>query len=58
MLVLNRRLNERIVIDGGRIVITVVEILGCKVRIGFEAAQDVIIDREEIYWDKQRERRN
>jgi len=47
MLVLSRKLNEKIVIDGG-IVITVVKIDRNQVRIGIEAPGDVEVFREEI----------
>jgi len=47
MLVLSRKLNEKIVIDGG-IVLTVVKIDGNQVRIGIEAPGHVQIFREEI----------
>ena len=47
MLVLSRKLNERIVI-GGDIVITVVKIDRNQVRIGIEAPGSVPVYREEI----------
>ena len=47
MLVLSRKLNERIVIDGG-IVITVVKIDRNQVRIGIEAPGHIGVYREEI----------
>jgi len=47
MLVLSRKLNEKIVIDGG-IVVTVVKIDRNQVRLGIEAPGDVRIFREEI----------
>jgi carbon storage regulator len=47
MLVLSRKLDERIVIDGG-IVITVVKIDRNNVRIGIEAPGHVQVFREEI----------
>lgn len=48
MLVLSRRPNESIVIDE-KIVITVIEIRGDKVRLGIEAPRDVPIHRSEVY---------
>jgi carbon storage regulator len=48
MLVLSRKKNESIVIDD-KIVITVVEIRGDKVRLGIEAPRDVPIHRSEVY---------
>ncbi len=48
MLVLSRKQNEQIVIDGS-IVVTVVSIRGDKVRIGIEAPQDVQVDRSEVH---------
>jgi len=47
MLVLSRKLNEKIVIDGG-IVLTVVKIDRNQVRIGIEAPSNVGVFREEI----------
>jgi carbon storage regulator len=47
MLVLSRKVNEKIVIDGG-IVVTVVKIEGGQVRLGIEAPSHVKIFREEI----------
>lgn len=48
MLVLARKKNEEIVIDGGRIRIVVVEIRGDKVRLGIEAPEDVSVHRREV----------
>jgi carbon storage regulator len=48
MLVLSRKKNESIVIDGS-IVITVVEIRGDKVRLGIEAPREVSIHRQEVF---------
>jgi len=47
MLVLSRKLNEKIVIDGG-IVITVVKLDRNQVRIGIEAPGHIPVWREEI----------
>ena len=48
MLVLSRKKNESIVIDD-RIVITVVEVRGDKVRLGIQAPRDVPVHRQEVY---------
>jgi carbon storage regulator len=47
MLVLSRKLNEKIVIDGG-ITITVVRIDKNQVRLGIQAPGDVSVYREEL----------
>jgi carbon storage regulator CsrA len=36
-------------IDGGRIVVTVVQVDGGRVRVGVEAPVDVVVDREELH---------
>ncbi len=48
MLVLSRKKNESVVIDD-KIVITVVEIRGDKVRLGIEAPREVPVHRKEVY---------
>jgi carbon storage regulator len=47
MLVLSRKLNEKIIIDGG-IVVTVVKIDRNQIRLGIEAPHEVPVYREEI----------
>ena len=47
MLILRRRIGERIVIDG-RIEVTVLHIRGGKVRLGFSAPPSVRLVREEL----------
>jgi carbon storage regulator len=49
MLVLSRKVDERIVIGENTIVITVVEIQGDRVRLGIEAPLDLPVHRQEIY---------
>jgi carbon storage regulator len=48
MLVLSRKLNERIVI-GGEIEVTVLSIRGDKVRLGIKAPKEVPVHRLEVY---------
>ena len=48
MLVLSRKLNEEIIIDGC-IRVRVIEMKGNHVRLGIEAPDDVSILREEVY---------
>jgi len=48
MLVMSRKPEETIVIDGGRVVITVLEIHKGAVRLGVEAPKSVIIHRGEV----------
>jgi carbon storage regulator len=47
MLILRRRIGERIVIDG-RIEVTVLHVRGGKVRLGFNAPRNVRVLREEV----------
>jgi len=47
MLVLTRRVNERIVI-GDDVTVTVLEVRGDQVRLGIEAPRDVKVLREEV----------
>ena len=49
MLILSRHLDERLIIDGGRIIVTVIQILPDRVRLGVTAPPDCRIDREEIH---------
>jgi carbon storage regulator len=48
MLVLSRKLGESVIIDENTIV-TVVDIRGDKVRLGFSAPKEVPIQREEVF---------
>jgi len=54
MLVLQRKMNERIVIDEGRIVVTILDYHQGKVRLGIEAPKDCRVDREEIHEERRR----
>ena len=48
MLVLSRKQNESVVIEGG-ITVTVVEVRGDKVRLGIEAPAGVEVHRREVW---------
>lgn len=48
MLVLSRKINENIIIDG-RIIIKVVRTEGSLVKIGIQAPPEVPVHRQEIY---------
>ena len=51
-LVLSRRVGQRIFLDGGRIIVTVIQADRGKARLGILAPPDVAIDREEIHLSK------
>ncbi len=53
MLVLSRKINESVVIDG-RIIVKIVRIDGDQVRLGIQAPGDVPVHREEVYREIQR----
>jgi len=48
MLVLSRKQNEKVII-GDQIAVTVVEIRGDRVKLGFIGPQEVPIHREEVF---------
>ncbi len=48
MLILSRRVNEKIVI-GDDVVISIVEVRGDQVKLGIEAPQSVKVFRQEVY---------
>ena len=48
MLVLSRHKNEQVII-GNDIVVTVVDIRGDKVRLGFDAPKEITVHRKEVY---------
>jgi carbon storage regulator len=57
MLVLTRKRGQAIVIDGGRVRVTILEARGGLVRLGIEAPRDVRVDRAELH-DKFQGRRD
>lgn len=57
MLVLSRKRDESVII-GDEIRVTVVEIRGDKVRLGFSGPRDIDIHREEVWLDIQEEAQN
>jgi carbon storage regulator len=48
MLVLSRKVGEKIVINRN-ITVTVVEVVGRKIRLGIEAPRDVTVHRQEVH---------
>ncbi|TFG82696.1 MAG: carbon storage regulator CsrA [Spirochaetales bacterium] len=48
MLILTRKLNEKVVIGDG-IVVSVVEVRGDQVKLGIEAPKSIKVYRQEIY---------
>jgi carbon storage regulator len=56
MLVLSRKVGERIVVPEYRLTITIVAIEGNKVRLGISAPPEVAVHREEVWHQIERER--
>jgi carbon storage regulator len=56
MLILSRKINESIVIDG-RIIVKVVRVEGEQVKLGIEAPNTVPVHRQEVYEEIQRNNR-
>lgn len=54
MLILGRKIGEKVKI-GDDITVTIATVNGTQVRLGFEAPDNVIIHREEIYEKIQKE---
>lgn len=48
MLILSRKVNESIVIDG-RIIVKVVRVEGDQIKLGIEAPRDVPVHRQEVF---------
>jgi carbon storage regulator len=57
MLVLSRQRDESIVI-GDKVVVTIVDIRGDKVRLGIQAPEEIPVHRQEVYEAIQRENRH
>jgi carbon storage regulator CsrA len=53
MLVLNRKLGERVVVPHSELVVTVLAVSGKTVRLGFTAPGAVSVYREEV-WQRRR----
>lgn len=49
MLVLSRKKNQAVYIDGKRIIVTVVDIRGDTVRLGFTADRETSVHRAEVF---------
>lgn len=56
MLILTRRAQERIIIDG-RITVTILRIKGNQVRVGIDAPKHVAVHREEVVEKQERDAR-
>jgi carbon storage regulator len=56
MLVLSRQRDESIII-GDKVVVTIVDIRGDKVRLGIQAPNEIPVHRQEVYEAIQRENR-
>ena len=56
MLVLTRRVGERILIDNGRIEVAFLYRRGGQVAFGINAPPDMVVDRKEIFIRKQQDK--
>lgn len=54
MLVLTRRVGEKLILADGEIEITILESNGSQTKIGVKAPRNVSVDREEIFQAKKR----
>jgi carbon storage regulator CsrA len=57
MLVLSRCVGERILVDGGRVVIQLLETHGHRAKIGVQASPEIRVDREEVAALRERNKR-
>jgi carbon storage regulator len=53
MLVLSRKIGERIVVPQCELIVTVLELSGNHIRLGFSAPEGVRIFREEVWRENQ-----
>jgi len=56
MLIVSRRMNERIYIDGEKIKVVVLGFQGSQVRLGIDAPKSISVHRQEVYEKIMRER--
>ena len=56
MLILSRKINESIVIDG-RIVVKIIRVDGDQIKLGIQAPSDVPVHRQEVYEEIQKNNR-
>jgi carbon storage regulator len=49
MLVLSRKIGERIVVPNCELAVTVIAVEGKIVRLGFSAPEDIVVYREEVW---------
>lgn len=52
MLVLERKIGQKVVLDNGAIEVKVLRTKGNTIRLGFKAPQNMEINREEVYLRK------
>jgi carbon storage regulator len=57
VLCLSRKKNEQILIHGGLVTLTVIDIRGDKVRLGIEAPKEVQVHRREVFDAIEREKK-
>jgi len=48
MLVFSRTRGESLIIGGGQVKVTIIDVRGDKVRVGVEAPMSIRVDREEV----------
>ncbi len=58
MLVLSRKIGERIVVPHCELVVTVIAVEGKAVRLGISAPEDIAVYREEVWQQQARSQRS